>query len=98
MYRCQYNIVRITKYRYKVLVEGVKEYVLLKIKEIREHYPEVEYIEINVQAGYVHRVVSFPPKYSIEKIVQIIKTNTSKEIFEKFKFLKEDMGQDTYGR
>ncbi|MDR0723892.1 MAG: transposase, partial [Endomicrobium sp.] len=25
VYRCQYHIVWITKYRYKILVEGVKE-------------------------------------------------------------------------
>ncbi|MDR1418615.1 MAG: IS200/IS605 family transposase [Endomicrobium sp.] len=57
--------------------------------QIRKHYPEVEYIEINVRADHVHMVVSFPPKYTIAKIVQIIKTNTSKEMFEKFKILKE---------
>jgi putative transposase len=64
-YRCQYHVVWITKYRYKVLVEGVKEYVLLKIKEVRKYYPEIEYIEVNIQTDHVHVVVSFPPKYSL---------------------------------
>jgi putative transposase len=68
----EYHVVWITKYRYKVLVEGVKEYV-----------------EVNIQPDHVHRVVGFPPKYSIARIVQIIKTNTSRGFYEKFKFLRE---------
>jgi putative transposase len=68
-YRCQYQIVWISKYRYKVLVEGVKEYVLLKIKEIRKYYPEIEYIEENVQSDHIRMVISFPPKYSIAKVI-----------------------------
>ena len=89
VYRCQYHVVWITKYRYKILVEGVKEYVLLKIKEVRKYYPEIEYIEVNIQTDHVHVVVSFPPKYSIARIVQIIKMNTSRGLYEKFKFLRE---------
>jgi REP element-mobilizing transposase RayT len=34
-------------------------------------------------------VVSFPPKYSIAKDLQIIKTRTRKGLCEKFKFLQE---------
>jgi putative transposase len=70
-------------------VEGAKEYVLLKIKEVRKYYPEIEYVEVNIQTDHVHAVVSFPPKYSIARIVQIIKTNTSRGLYEKFKFLRE---------
>ena len=88
-YRCQYHIVWIPKYRYKVLVEGVKEYVLLKMDEVRKYYPEIEYIERNIQPDHIHIIVSFPPKYSIAKVVQVIKSNTSKGLYEKFKFLRE---------
>ena len=88
-YRCQYHIVWIPKYRYKVLVEGVKEYVLLKMDEVRKFYPEIEYIERNIQPDHIHIIVSFPPKYSIAKVVQVIKSNTSKGLYEKFKFLQE---------
>jgi len=34
-------------------------------------------------------VVSFPPKYSIAKVVQILKQNTGKSMKEKFDFLKK---------
>jgi putative transposase len=33
--------------------------------------------------------VCFPPKYSISKVVQIIKQNTGKALWEKFEFIRE---------
>ena len=88
-YRCEYHIVWIPKYRYKILVDGVKEYVLHKMDEVRKYYPEIEYIERNIQPDHIHIIVSFPPKYSIAKVVNVIKSNTSKGLYEKFKFLQE---------
>lgn len=89
VYRCQYHIVWIPRFRYKVLVEGVKQYLEIKLDEVRKHYPEVEYVERNIQADHIHLLVSFPPKYSIAKIVGIMKQNTSKALKEKFDFLRE---------
>lgn len=34
-------------------------------------------------------MVSFPPKYSIAKVVQIIKQNTGRALWEKFDFIRE---------
>lgn len=88
MYRCMYHIVWIPRYRYKVLVEGVDEYLMLKMEEIRKLYPEIEYVERNIRPDHVHVVVSFPPKYSIAKVIQVIKSNTGRALWEKFDFLK----------
>ena len=88
-YRCEYHIVWIPRYRYEILVEGVKEYLMIKMDEVRKHYPEIEYIERNVQPEHVHIVVSFPPKFSIAQVVQIIKSNTGKALWEKFEFLRK---------
>ena len=88
-YRCQYHIVWIPRYRYKVLVDGVKEYLLLKMDEVRKYHPEIEYVERNIQPDHIHIIVSFPPKYSIAKVVQLIKSNTSRDLYKKFQFLRE---------
>jgi REP element-mobilizing transposase RayT len=56
-----------------VLVDGVDEYLKIKMDEVRKLYPEIEYLERNIQSDHVHIVISFPPKYSIAKVVQIIK-------------------------
>jgi len=89
VYRCQYHIVIIPKYRYKVLVDGVKEYLEIKLDEVRKYYPEIEYVERNIQPDHVHLLLSFPPKYSISKVVGIIKSNTSYALREKFDFIRQ---------
>jgi putative transposase len=89
VYRCMYHMVWIPRYRYKVLVKGVDEYLLKKMDEIRKNYPEIEYVQRNIQPDHIHLVLSFPPKYSIAKVVQIIKSNTEKAMWEKFDFLRK---------
>jgi len=84
-----YHIVWIPRYRYKVLVKGVAEYLAIKLDEIRKWYPEVEYVERNIQPDHVHIVVSFPPRYSISRIVGVMKSNTGHALREKFDFLQE---------
>ena len=84
-----YHIVWIPRYRYKVLVNGVDEYLLTKMEEVRKRYPEIEYVERNIRPDHVHVVVSFPPKYSISKVVQIIKSNTGRALWDKFEFLQK---------
>ena len=94
VFRCQYHLVWIPRYRYKVLTTGVKEYLLIKMDEVRKLYPEIEYLERNIQLDHVHLVISFPPKFSISRVVQIIKSNTGKALKDKFDFLR----QRYYGR
>ena len=89
VYRCMYHIVWIPRYRYSVLVNGVDKYLLQKLDEVRKYYPEVEYIERNVQPDHIHIVTSFPPKYSIAKIVGVMKSNTGRALRDKFPFLQK---------
>jgi len=84
-----YHIVWIPRYRYNVLVDGVDEYLKIKMDEVRKMYPEIEYLERNIQSDHVHIVISFPPKYSIAKVVQIIKQNTGRALYEKFEFIRK---------
>jgi len=79
----------IPKYRYKILVDGVKEYLEIKLEEVRKYYPEIEYVERNIQPDHIHLVVSFPPRWSIAKVVEILKSNTGKALREKFDFIRQ---------
>jgi len=40
VYKTQYHIVWITRYRRKIIVKGAKDYLKIKILEIRKYYPE----------------------------------------------------------
>lgn len=89
IYRCQYNIVWIPRYRYRVLTNGVDRYFEIKFDEIRKSYLEIEYTEKKIQPDHIHLVVSFPPKYSTAKVVQIFEQNTRKTLRGKLDFLKQ---------
>lgn len=89
VYRCEYHIVWIPRYRYEVLTDGVKEYLQIKLEEIRKWYPEIEYIERNIQLDHVHVLVSFPPKMSISKVIEILKSNTGRALKKEFEFLRK---------
>ena len=89
VYRCMYHIVWIPRYRYKVLIDGVDKYLMIKLDEIRKWYPEFEYAERNIRPDHVHLVISFPPKYSVARVVNILKSNTGKALKDKFEFLRQ---------
>jgi putative transposase len=89
VYKTQYHIVWITRYRRKILVKGVKDYLKIKLLEIRKYYPEWEYLEIGIDLDHVHLYTVIPPKYAVSKVVETIKSNTSKALKIKFAFLKK---------
>jgi len=88
VYKTQYHIVWITRYRSKILVKGVKDYLGIKLLEIRKYYPEWEYLEIGIDLDHIHLYLIIHPKYAVSKVVETIKSNTSKALKIKFAFLK----------
>ena len=88
VYRCEYHIVLTTRYRRKIFVKGVKSWLKIKLLELRKFYPDIEYMEINIQPEHVHLVMCIPPKYSVGSVIRIIKTNTAKTMRERFDFLR----------
>jgi len=38
---------------------------------LKDHYPEIEIIEIDHDSDYIHMLVSIPPKMSVAKVVAI---------------------------
>ena len=89
VYKTQYHIVWITRFRRKILLKGVKEYLKIKLLEIRRHYPDWEYLEIGLDVDHVHLYMLIPPKYAVSKAVEVIKSNTSRALKRKFAFLQE---------
>lgn len=94
VYYTRYHLVWIPKYRKKILIDGVKEYLLTKLLEIRKWYPDVIYHEQNIQPDHIHLLLEIPPKYSIAQIVRIIKTNTSRHLRKKFDFIRKAYNND----
>jgi len=60
-----------------------------RLGEIREYRPDVEGERFSVQVDHVHLVVGIPPKYAVSAIVGKIKANTSREIRQRFPWVKK---------
>jgi putative transposase len=77
----------LTKYRRKVLKAGIGDYLKRKIRQISTFHPEIEMLEINTDLDHIHILVSIPPKFSVSKIVNMIKANIGGAMRKKFPFL-----------
>jgi putative transposase len=89
VYLCKYHLVLPTKYRRKIFNEGVFAYLEETLKGLKDFYPEVEILEINHDLDHIHILVSIPPKFSVGKVVGIIKANTARMLKKKFEFIKK---------
>lgn len=89
VYKTQYHIVWVTRFRRKILKEGVREYLETKLQEARKYYPDWEYSAIGVDVDHVHLHMVIPPKYAVSEVVEILKKNTSRHLSLKFRFLNQ---------
>ncbi len=88
-YHHQYHLVWIPKYRKRVLKGDLKEFLGKRLTEIHEFHPEVEVEQFSIQVDHLHLVAVIPPRYAVSAIVGKIKANTSREIRERFPWVKK---------
>jgi len=89
VYKTQYHIVWITRYRRKILTKGVTAYLETKLREVTKYYADWEYIAIGIDVDHVHLYMIIPPKYSVSYVVETLKKNTSRHLSLKFCFLSK---------
>jgi len=94
IYNTQYHIVWTPRYRRKILVEGVKEYLEKLFKNMDGIDEDIEVRKVNVQKDHVHIVIVIPPRVSVASIIKYMKSLSGKKLKEKFEFMKKAM----YGR
>ena len=88
LWHCQYNIVWVPKYRYRILSGKIGHEVENCIRAFTQHQG-CEVIELNVQIDHVHLLVLVPPKVSISKFVGTIKGRTAIRILNQHRKLKK---------
>ena len=88
IWRCQYHIVWVPKYRYRVLKGPVAEEVFNCVQVFTGRLG-CEVVELNVQPDHVHLLVKIIPKVSISEFMGSIKGRTAIRIFKKFPYLRE---------
>ena len=85
---CQYHIVWVPKYRYRVLKGPVAEEVF-KCIHVFTGRLGCEVVELNVQPDHVHLLVKIIPKVSVSEFMGAIKSRTAIRIFKQYPYLKE---------
>jgi putative transposase len=90
VYEAKYHLVWCPKYRKKVLVGEVRERVKQLFHIIAEQF-DFEIDRCEVAEDHIHILLSFPPRYSIAKVVGIIKGISSSKVFEEYPKLKEKL-------
>ena len=89
IYKTEYHLVWIPRYRRKIFTKGAKEYTEKILSHIPELYPDIEVVKLNVQEDHVHMVVVIPPRIAVSDAIQYIKTQLAKKIKAKFPFMQK---------
>ena len=85
---CQYHIVWVPKYRFRILTGKVAEEVENCIRAFSEQQGG-EVLELNIQVDHVHLLALVPPKISVSGYVGTLKGRTAIRVFNRFRKLKE---------
>jgi putative transposase len=94
IYKTEYHLVWIPRYRRKIFAKGVKEYTEKILSHIPELYPDIEVVKLNVQEDHVHMVVVIPPRIAVANAIQYIKTQSAKKLKAKFPFMQKTSGRE----
>ena len=87
LWHCQYHLVWVPKYRYKIM-EGEMKSELIRCIRLFCEQKNCEVQELNVQADHVHMILLIPPKVSISDMMGVLKGRTAIRMFRKYPNLK----------
>ena len=88
VYEAKYHLVWCPKYRKRILVDEIRPRVKELFFEIASHF-DFEIDRCEVAEDHVHILLCFPPRYSVSKVVGIIKSISGSKIFKEFPAVKK---------
>jgi len=89
VYRTEYHIVWIPKYRRRILNPGVKGYLSRLFPKVIKGIAGCEIIERNIQDDHIHMIMVIPPRYAVSDVIGEIKQATASKLREKFAWLEK---------
>ena len=87
-----------TKCRKKIFNADLYGFFKKRLGEIREHYPQIEFIGQNRDKDHIHLQVSISPKISVGSVVRIIKSDTARDMKKSYPFFKKCYFGKVFGR
>ena len=85
-----YHLVFPAKYRRAVIDQAVDSVIKDVCLDIEKRY-ELKFLEIGTDKDHVHFLVQSVPMYSVTKIVTIVKSLTSREVFKRCPVVKKSL-------
>jgi len=93
VYNINYHLVWIPKTRMKILARPFDEEIRRTIKRVCAYYNWV-LMELQVMPDHVHLFISAPPKYAPARVVQSLKSWTSRDLRQKFSIIRQTRYSD----
>ena len=87
VYRLQYHIVWVCKYRRRIPNPGVTHYLEKVIRGLLRSMPGVKLETIGFDEDHLHLVAQIPPKYAVADVVAQLKSQSSSIMRKKFQWL-----------
>ena len=88
IYRCEYHLVFVPKYRFRILTGDVAELMERDIRTLCA-WREVQVLELSVQPDHIHLACSIPPKISVSSFVGFLKGKLAIKVFRSYPRLKK---------
>jgi putative transposase len=88
VYKCEYHIVWVPKYRFRILEGEIKRLLEEDIKSLCE-WKKCEIQEMSVQKDHIHLVLSIPPKVSVSEMMGILKGKLAIKLFKSYPKMKQ---------
>ena len=88
VYRCDYHIVFVPKYRFRVLTGAIGEMVERDIR-VLAGWREVGVKELSVRPDHVHLVCSIPPKVAVSKFMGLLKGKLAIKLFKSYPKMRQ---------
>ena len=90
VYEAKYHLVWCPKYRKKIVTDEIGTRIKELFIEISSHF-DFEIDRCEIAEDHVHILLSFPPRYSVSKVVGILKSISGSKIFKEFPSVKEKL-------
>jgi putative transposase len=89
IYKLEYHVVWVCKYRRRILKPGVTVYVEKLIRGLLKSMPGVKLEAIGFDLDHIHMVMVIPPKYSISDCMATLKSQSASRLRKKFTWLEK---------
>ena len=95
VYRLQYHVVWVCKYRRRILNPGLCGYIRQLMLKLLKSIPGVKLESIGFDLDHLHMLMVIPPKYSIAEVMSRLKSQSTSEMRRKFAWLAKVYWKET---